>query len=204
MILYPSDGEHLRMEIAMAAARMIAEDGTDYATAKRKAAKLILGNSKTHGDVMPDNAQVEAEVREYQALFMGDEQPARLKALRLLAGELMQTFERFHPRLVGAVVNGTAGEHTDIHIQLFPESSKDVAVFLLNADVDYVVGETAHTKQRGEFVETYSFMWKNEGVHLTMYEPDDVRGASKTGYGNAQEYLNLRALKALLNEDDPT
>jgi hypothetical protein len=204
MILYPSDGEHLRMEIAMAAARMIAEDGTDYATAKRKAAKLILGNSKTHGDVMPDNAQVEAEVREYQALFMGDEQPARLKALRLLAGELMQTFERFHPRLVGAVVNGTAGEHTDIHIQLFPESSKDVAVFLLNADVDYVVGETAHTKQRGEFVETYSFMWKNEGVHLTIYEPDDVRSASKTGNGHAQEYLNLRMLKALLTEDDPT
>ena len=204
MILYPSDGEHLRMEIAMAAARMIAEDGTDYATAKRKAAKLILGNSKTHGDVMPDNAQVEAEVREYQALFMGDEQPARLKALRLLALELMQTFERFHPRLVGAVVNGTAGEHTDIHIQLFPESSKDVAVFLLNADVDYVVGETAHTKQRGEFVETYSFMWKNEGVHLTIYEPDDVRSASKTGNGHAQEYLNLRMLKALLTEDDPT
>jgi hypothetical protein len=204
MILYPSDGEHLRMEIAMAAARMIAEDGTDYATAKRKAAKLILGNSKTPGDVMPDNAQVEAEVREYQALFMGDEQPARLKALRLLALELMQTFERFHPRLVGAVVNGTAGEHTDIHIQLFPESSKDVAVFLLNADVDYVVGETAHTKQRGEFVETYSFMWKNEGVHLTIYEPDDVRSASKTGNGHAQEYLNLRMLKALLTEDDPT
>lgn len=204
MILYPSDGEHLRMEIAMAAARMIAEDGTDYATAKRKAAKLILGNNKTPGDVMPDNAQVEAEVREYQALFMGDEQPARLKALRLLALELMQTFERFHPRLVGAVVNGTAGEHTDIHIQLFPESSKDVAVFLLNADVDYVVGETAHTKQRGEFVETYSFMWKNEGVHLTIYEPDDVRSASKTGNGHAQEYLNLRMLKALLTEDDPT
>jgi hypothetical protein len=192
------------MEIAMAAARMIAEDGTDYATAKRKAAKLILGNSKTHGDVMPDNAQVEAEVREYQALFMGDEQPARLKALRLLALELMQTFERFHPRLVGAVVNGTAGEHTDIHIQLFPESSKDVAVFLLNADVDYVVGETAHTKQRGEFVETYSFMWKNEGVHLTIYEPDDVRSSSKTGNGHSQEYLNLRMLKALLTEDDPT
>ena len=204
MIHYPSDGEHLRMEIAMAAARMIAEDGTDYATAKRKAAKLILGNSKTHGDVMPDNAQVEAEVREYQALFMGDEQPARLKALRLLALELMQTFERFHPRLVGAVVNGTASEHTDIHIQLFPESSKDVAVFLLNADVDYVVGETGHANQRGELVETYSFMWKNEGVHLTMYEPDDVRSASKTGNGNAQEYLNLRMLKALLNEDDPT
>lgn len=202
MILYPSDGEDLRTEIAMAAARMIAEDGADYGTAKRKAAKLILGNSKTRGDVMPDNAQVEAEVREYQALFMGDEQPARLKMLRVLALELMQTFERFHPRLIGAVANGTASEHSDIHLQLFPESGKDVAVFLLNADVDYVVGETAHAKQRGELVETYSFMWKKEGVHLTIYEPDDVRSASRASNAKAQEQLSLTSLRALLTEND--
>lgn len=203
MILYPSDGEQLRSEIAMAAARMIAEDGADYATAKRKAAKLILGNSKTRGDVMPDNAQVEAEVREYQALFMGDEQPARLKALRVLALELMHTFERFHPRLVGAVANGTASEHSDIHLQLFPESSKDVAVFLLNADVDYVVGETTHAKQRGELVETYSFMWKKEGVHLTIYEPDDMRSTPRSGNGKVPEQLTINMLNALLNENDP-
>lgn len=202
MILYPSDGEHLRAEIAMAAARMIAEDGADYATAKRKAAKLILGNRKTRGDVLPDNAQIEAEVREYQALFMGDEQPARLKSLRLLAVELMQRFERFHPRLVGAVANGTAGEHSDIHIQLFPESGKDVAVFLLNADVDYVVGETPHYKQRGEMLETLSFMWKNEGVHLTIYEPDDIRSTPRAGNGKVQEQLTLSMLNALLNESD--
>lgn len=203
MIHYPGDGELLRTEIAMAAARMIAEDGADYATAKRKAAKLILGNRKTPGDVIPDNAQVEAEVREYQALFMGDEQPARLKALRIMALELMKKLERFHPRLTGAVANGTAGEHSDIHIQLFPESGKDVAVFLLNADVDYVVGETPHFRQRGEFVETLSFMWKQEGVHLTIYEPDAVRSNSKAGNGKVQEQLSLAMLSALVNENNP-
>ena len=44
MINYPNDAELLRSEIAAAAARMIAEDGADYGSAKRKAAKLILGN----------------------------------------------------------------------------------------------------------------------------------------------------------------
>ena len=55
-INYPSDAELLRAEIAAAAARMIAEDGADYGTAKRKAARLILGNQRVRGDVLPDNA----------------------------------------------------------------------------------------------------------------------------------------------------
>eukprot|EP01036_Dinobryon_divergens_P058505 gene58506-78044_t len=50
MINYPNDAELLRSEIAAAAARMIAEDGADYGSAKRKAAKLILGNNKVSGD----------------------------------------------------------------------------------------------------------------------------------------------------------
>ena len=63
-INYPSDAQALRAEIAAAAARMIAEDGADYGTAKRKAAKMILGSQKIPGDVLPDNAEIEAEVRE--------------------------------------------------------------------------------------------------------------------------------------------
>ena len=86
----PSDAEHLRAEIAAAAARMIAEDGADYASAKRKAAKLIIGHQKIRGDVLPDNAQIEAQVREYQALFFGESQPQRLRHLRLIALELME------------------------------------------------------------------------------------------------------------------
>ena len=118
-INYPSDAELLRAEIAAAAARMIAEDGADYGTAKRKAARLILGNQRVRGDVLPDNAQIEAEVREYQALFQGDEQSQRLLHLRRLALEVMEKFEDFAPYVTGAVLNGTASEHSDIHLQLF-------------------------------------------------------------------------------------
>jgi hypothetical protein len=42
----PSDPIRLREEIAQAAARMIAEDGADYATAKRKAARQMLGDAR--------------------------------------------------------------------------------------------------------------------------------------------------------------
>lgn len=197
---FPTDAELLRAEIAAAAARMIAEDGADYGSAKRKAAKLVLGNAKVRGDVLPDNAQIEAEVREYQALFFGEEQAQRLLQLRQLALQLMERFADFSPYLTGAVLNGTAGEHSDIHLQLFAESSKDVAVFLLNSEVDYEVSENAHFRYPDRSVETLSFMWKNEGVHLTLYEHDDLRGAVRTASNRRIERADTAAVRLLIEE----
>lgn len=199
-INYPTDAELLRAEIAAAAARMIAEDGADYGTAKRKAARLILGNQRVRGDVLPDNAQIEAEVREYQTLFQGDEQSQRLLHLRRLALEIMEKFDDFSPYLSGAVLNGTASEHSDIHLQLFTESSKDVAVFLLNAGIDYEVSETPHFRRPERRVETLSFFWKNEVVHLTIYEQDDLRGGARSGSGKRIERADTAALRTLLSE----
>ncbi len=147
-INYPSDAELLRAEIAAAAARMIAEDGADYGNAKRKAARQILGDAKVRGDVLPDNAQIENEVRLYNELFFDDTQPARLLHLRKLALRLMDDLAQFQPYLTGAVLNGTAGEHSDIHLQLFTESAKDVEIFLLNKNINFEVSETRHFKKQ--------------------------------------------------------
>jgi len=195
---YSTNTDMLRAEIAAAAARLIAEDGADYATAKRKAAKQVLGNAKVRGEIMPDNAQVEDEVRIYNELFFGDTQPARLQHLRKLAVRLMEDLACFSPYLTGAVLNGTAGEHSDIHLQLFAESAKDVEIFLINKNVDFDVSETAHFSGRGEPVETVSFMWNNEGVHLALYETDDLRGAIKAGPDGKPTRSNVDAVRALL------
>ncbi|MBM3931123.1 MAG: hypothetical protein FJ336_07610 [Sphingomonadales bacterium] len=194
-IYTPGDAEHLRAEIAAAAARMIAEDGADYASAKRKAAKLIIGHQKIRGDVLPDNAQVEAHVREYQALFLGDSQPQRLQLLRLIALEWMEKLADFSPWLVGAVLNGTAGEHSDIHLRLFTENTKDVAVYLLNTNINYEVSESSHFRYPDRQVETLSFMWKHEGIHLSLYDRDGLRGASRK-FGDRADLAGLRALLA--------
>ncbi len=197
-IHYPSDAELLRAEIAAAAARMIAEDGADYGTAKRKAARLILGNQRIRGDILPDNTQIEDQVREYQALFFGEEQVQRVQHLRQLALELMDNLAEFNPWLTGAVLNGTATEHSDIHLQLFAESSKDVAVFLLNAGIDYEVTESSHFRDPNRAVETLSFMWKKEGVHLTLYDLDDLRGAGRKN----PERADMNTVRALLENEN--
>ncbi|MBC3917655.1 hypothetical protein H8L32_09240 [Undibacterium sp. CY18W] len=199
MIHTPNEAENLRAEIAALAARMIAEDGADYASAKRKAAKQLLGNQKVKGDVLPDNAQIEQEVREYNELFFGDTQPQRLLQLRQLALELMDELERFHPYLVGAVLNGTAGNHSDIHLHLFADNTKDVAIYLLNKDIQFEVSESFNN--RNDRIETLSFMHKNEGVHLVLQDQDAIR----SGHGKSTERASavaLRALLALPAEDD--
>jgi hypothetical protein len=199
------DPQRIREEIAVAAARLIAEDGLDYANAKRKAARQVVGDVRVAGEWLPDNDQLEEEIREYQAIFQSDTQPALLRILRAVALEWMQKLADFKPFLTGAVLNGTAGEHSDIHLQLFNDNSKDVAIFLLNAGIQYEVHETRHFGGRG-LVETLSFLTRDPrlaaplGVHLALYEADDLRGALRTGLRGRTSRAGLAALQALLTD----
>jgi len=193
--------EQLRAEIAAAAARLIAEDGADYGTAKKKAARQILGNTKMRGDFMPDNAQIEDEVRAYNEIFFGDTQPARLLQLRQLALRLMDDLSDFAPFLTGAVLNGTAGPHSDIHLQLFVENTKDVEIFLLNRGTDFEVSEPARGAGSAAAFETLSFMWRNEGVHLALYPRDAIRQMPRnTGDGRPLR-MDAGALRTLLQQE---
>jgi hypothetical protein len=199
---YPSDAAMLRAEIAAAAARMIAQDGADYGTAKRKAAKQILGNVKARGDMLPDNAQIEDELRLYNELFFADSQPARLLHLRKMALALLQELAQFNPFLTGAVLNGTAGEHSDIYLQLFAESPKDVEIFMVNKNVGFEVSETPAAKSRNQPIEVLSFIWQDEGVHLALYELDDVRRIARSKSGGRSERADAAELQALIMESE--
>lgn len=201
MAVFQSDTDLLRAEIAAAAARMIAEDGCDYQTAKRKAARQILGDRKSGSDVLPDNAQIEDEVRIYNQLFFADSQPARLLHLRKLALKLMEELAQFRPHLTGAILNGTAGEHSDIHLQLFSDSAKDVEIYLINRNINFEISESTHFNNRNKSVETVSFMWQNEGVHLALYEIDDMRGAFKSGSEKRSERADTDTIRELISEE---
>ena len=77
---HPNHAEQ-RSRIASAAARLIAEDGiSDFAIAKRKAAHRLGFPVTVH---LPDNTEVEAELRIYQRLFQDGEQCTRV-ALSLI------------------------------------------------------------------------------------------------------------------------
>jgi hypothetical protein len=202
------DPQRVREEIAIAAARMIAEDGLDYSTAKRKAARQVVGETRVAGEWLPDNDQIEEEIREYQVLFQGDSQPHVLRRLREVALDWMQRLAPFNPYLTGAVLGGTAGEHSDVHLQAFCDNPKEVAIYLLNANIPYDVSETRHFAGRG-YVETLSFMWRPEregrdadpvGVHIALYDTDDLRGAVRADARGRLARANAQAVQTLLDD----
>ncbi|MEB0013388.1 hypothetical protein QN379_11825 [Glaciimonas sp. Gout2] len=201
----------LRSEIAVAAARLIAEDGADYASAKRKAAQQLLGNRRIDSDFIPNNSQIEEEVRSYNALFLAETQPVRLLHLRKIAIEVMSELSAFCPYLTGAVCNGTAGEHSDIHLQLFVDSPKDVEIYLLNKNVQFTVSdlesdnqtEKRHRHHTGnDPAEILHFAYKNEGIHLALYESNALRGSIRPSrtHLSRSDRLDLVAARLLLEQ----
>lgn len=174
------------VEIAAAAARLIAEDGCDYALAKRKAVRAILGDGEGARVQLPDNALIEAELRRYLQTFAADSQPARLAALRRLALDWMKRLARFNPHLVGAVLNGTATEHSDVHLHLFTDSAKDVEIALLNAGIEFEVEEGADEPGAPEEVLQFvvrtardSGLPARVGVSLSVHASDAIRVAAR-------------------------
>ncbi len=167
-------------EIAASAAQCVVEEGLEYGPAKRRALKALGLPPKTP---LPNNDQVEAQVREYMALCCADTQPAELLALRQHALMWMQRLQDFRPYLGGAVWHGTATRLSDIYLQLFCDDEKSCEIELINKGVDF----EARTVNglHGEPVEALSIhsyckeLEEEIGVHLLIYEYDDVRGALK-------------------------
>jgi len=108
----------------------MAEEGVmDYAYAKQKAARQA-GLADSHA--LPDNREIVAALREYQGLYQSASQPQELRHLREVAVKVMREFADFNPRLVGAVLSGTANQFSEVTLQLFADDPKSLALFLLN------------------------------------------------------------------------
>jgi len=167
------------MQIAAAAARIMAEEGIDdFALAKRKAARR-LGAADT--EALPANDEIEAELRDYLAIYQAEEHPERIAELRRAALEAMRALERFSPYLTGPVLAGLAGPYAEIELQLFPESSKEVELFLLDLNINYEASdERRYTGDRARAVAVIQLNWDGVPMRLSVFDPRDERAAMKT------------------------
>ncbi|MGC4078326.1 MAG: hypothetical protein QM702_15060 [Rubrivivax sp.] len=192
-------------EIAAAAARLVVEDGLEYAAAKRKAAR-DLGRRAGRAGELPSNEEVEDEVRAYLELFCADTQPAELRALRETARVWMRRLAEFRPHLAGATWRGTATRRSAVLIDLYCDDSKAAEIALINAGVDYDVAsierpgapETSvlivgsRNAELGEIVT----------LQLVVNEHDALRGALKPDARGRSWRGDLAALERLLAEGD--
>ena len=198
----------ITQEIAAAAARLVVDEGMEYAGAKRKAARS-LGRAAGRSVELPSNEQVEDEVREHLALFNADTQPAELLALRRLALVWMVRLAEFRPHLAGAVWRGTATRLSAIHLDLYCDDAKSAEIALINQRVDYDVG--SRPDPRGGQVDLLSIasrcaeLGETVTLFLTILDHDDLRGALKPDPHGRSWRGDAAGLKRLLDAPpDPT
>jgi hypothetical protein len=190
----------MRQRIAAVAARLMAEDGIDdFALAKRKAARQ-LGAPET--EALPGNDEVEAELEAYRALYQADEHPERIAELRRIALDAMRAFERFSPYLTGPVLKGTAGPYAEIELQLFPESPKDVEIFLLERHLRFSTQEGRRfSGDRAHAVSVFTLIWEEVPLKLSVFDPRDERVALKTSQaGRVMDRAGIAEVGALLRD----
>ena len=197
------DREHL--EVAQTAARLIVEDGLDYASARRKAMQTHGEGGRRLRDA-PGNELIEDEVRAHIAIFHADTQPKELRALRGVALRWMLRLAEFRPHVGGAVWRGTATRNAVVRMDLYCDDIKAPEIALLNKGVDYET--VSEPLGRGEHSMTLVLGERNATlddwitIHLNILDLDDLRGALKPDARGQSWRGDAAALQRLLEKED--
>jgi hypothetical protein len=192
--------QEVKAAIAATAARLVVEEGLEYGPAKRRALRELGLPSRSP---LPGNDMLEDEVFDYLKLFCADTQPQELRALRELALTWMERLQVFRPHLSGAVWRGSATRLSDIYIQLFCDDAKSAELMLIDQGVRYEVQAIKGFK--GEEVDALSIhslctaLNEDIGVHLMVYDYDDLRGALQPDERGLAVRGDLASLRQLLD-----
>ncbi|MEY2168622.1 MULTISPECIES: hypothetical protein [unclassified Rhodanobacter] len=194
-----------RRRVAQEAARLMSEHGIrDFHRAKLKAAER-LGILDTQA--LPRNQEIEQALREHQRLFLADSQPQLLRARREAALEAMRFLARFEPRLVGAVLDGTADAHSAICLHVFSDDPDAVHRYLHEHGVPYETQTRRLRTSRDEQAEFPVLLFAADALpfDLTVLPRDALRQAPLDRVDEKPMHrAGLAAVEALLAEDGDT
>ena len=190
--------QQMRLQIAAAAARLMAQDGIDdFALAKRKAARQ-LGVGDTQA--LPGNDEIEVQLRAYQGLYQEQEQRERLRDLRLQAVTMMKEIEIYRPYLTGQVLSGVAGRYGEIDLQVFTDNAKSLELLFLNRGIEYSVAERRHwIGGEARSITVLAVDWMGTQANISVLGEKDERVALRTSpSGRVVERAALSAVELLI------
>lgn len=195
--------DRLRRRIAVDAARLMADSGQRNFNAARGKAAARYGIDDERD--LPSNAQIDEALREHQALF-DDGHPALLVELRRAAAEAMRFFAAYEPRLVGAVLDGSADGHSAICLHLFCDGATEVIVFLMDHGIRFVEASRrlryGGTDQRDYPV--LKFAAGGHAIDLTLFDRDELRQAPLDRVSHRpMKRASLATVQALLDDMNP-
>ena len=127
--------KHFKREVAAEAARIIATEGQyNYHAAKKKAAMRIGVSDRL---ALPSNREVQDALYTYIQLYGGDDHQQNLRDMRAAAAAAMRFLSPMHSRLVGPVLDGTAGRHARITLHVFCDSPDNLVHHLMNHNMPF-------------------------------------------------------------------
>lgn len=180
---------------------MIEEGVEDYNWAKLKAVER-LGLHDTRR--LPRNDAVDVALHEYHRLFRLSSHAKHISTLRLLALDVMIKLEAFSPRLVGSVLEGSAGAHSPITIHVFSDAPEDVIKTLIELRIPY--REISHTvspgKERTLTLPALTFFADQCRIDILVFSPEWI-GKSCTRKKHLAPQATLADLRKMLDTDAP-
>ena len=192
-----------RQHLAFEAARLMAEGGIrDFHQAKLKAAqRLGIFDDAS----LPRNREIEDALREYQRLFLGNDQPQALRRRREAALNALEFFRDFEPRLVGPVLDGTADAHTPVALHVHADDPDAMPRWL---DQHGVPAELRNRhlrldRQRSGDFPVWLFSAEGLSFDVTVLPADVLRQAPLSAIDEKpMRRASASQLRALLAEDE--
>ncbi len=192
-----------RLRVAQEAARLMSEHGIrDFHHAKLKASERL---GILDAQSLPRNDEIERALREHQRIFQADSQPQRLRRCREAAVEAMRFLDDFQPRLVGAVLEGTADAHSAVCLHLFCDDADAVLRFLHERGVPYETQTRRLRTSRDDNAEYPVVLFSADGLSfdLTVLPVDALRQAPVDRVDERpMRRAGVAAVEQMLHEQD--
>jgi hypothetical protein len=189
----------MRELIAQEAARIMAEEMLhDFRLAKQKACERLHYDGRSG---LPGNDEIQAALQQYIGLFKSGSQPGLLHDLRRAAIEAMEFLQLFHPRLVGAVLKGTADRSSPVNLHVFADPAESVLQFLIDKNIPYDLGNRHFVYRNGreEEVTLCQFQAGERQFELSLFPLIGLREPPSSAVdGKPIARATIQDVKALL------
>jgi hypothetical protein len=200
----------LRAAIAQLAAQiMYGQEVKQYFTAKRLAAKRLLGQVggkklRYRPLDLPSNGEIKQALLELVIEIEGNKRTRRLFAMRIVALEAMEPLEAFVPRLIGSVATGHVRSGSDIDLHVFAEDPSDVTRHVRDLGWTHEVQHVDILKGGKPMDFTHILVPDVFPLELTIYKPRDLgtRPRSSTD-GKPIVRVSAGALRRLCEKEHP-
>lgn len=198
----------VRAAVCAEAARVMYEEGVkQYFTAKRIAAKRVLGRrgakeARFRPSELPSNGEIRDALLAMAELSEGPSRRRVLFAMRVVAMEAMEAMSEFEPRLIGSVSTGHIRRGSDIDIQLFTDEPDGPELRARALGWPFET-ERVCIRKGGEFREyIHIHVVRSFAVEFTVYPRRDLRERPRSSTdGKPIERKTLASVRAIIERD---